>query len=1509
MTDLKLMDNGTLDNGSQVWVNHPELAWAPGTVIRTDNDLLVVKVDDGLEVKITSEHAENHSVHKSSLEGIPNLLVLGDYCEGALLHNVRTRYYQDKIYTCIGNLILISINPYKHISDLYGEEQLNLYKNGIGDSDEQLPPHIFKMAQNAYDALFTDGKNQSIIITGESGAGKTEATKIILCYLANIQKSTIGKALDENEIMRVNATNNKRKQGFNLNTSAIKSSLNHSSQSSLSSVSFDDSSVESLVLRSNPILEAFGNAKTIRNDNSSRFGKFIEIFFDSTGKLKGASIANYLLEKCRLTTQQEGERNYHIFYCLIEAALNGILPDSLTDELNITHKDEFYIVKEAIDIPGRNECGEMEQVIECLKCIGLTEQEIFEILRICTGILHLCNFSFQQESTNDAPGVVEEEISYFETSSKLLKLNGDSLLSVFQWKKLKDPETGRIIKIPVSLEAAFQTRDSMAKAIYSKLFDWLVFRINKSMTNGLINNNAPSGGYSASDKKVFSGKSIGLLDIYGFEVFDVNSFEQFCINFSNEKLQQQFNHQMFQEEQQMYQGEGIDWTRINFADNRLIIESLEKKPNGIFPLLDSECLMPQGSDSSFLNKILKLATNSNNINNFGFPNGSDSQKIIYKPSKMSNTSFAVSHYAGPVIYDTRGFLEKNRDQLHSDVTELLLSSESPLIIELFNNSCNEKNSMCKKSSRSSIKREDGAQLTGGGGFVESAGANNNQRPKGILVTVSGAFREQLNGLIDTLNNTSPSYIRCIKPNSRKTVHELDSIDVLRQLKCAGMLESIRIRKSGYSIRRKFVDFYNRYKILYPSIESHDFTGAKNYSLICKMILERLQNELQQKLSDNEKEVWDYSWQIGKTLIFIKDSFQTQLERKLSESCYKYCTMISSCWRMYIVRKRYKLIINSVRFIQSRWRVFTLRSEFLSYFDKRKAAARFIQIKYREYIKKRSSQLAREDKIIRENNSDFVILGSPCKENKDISRNNYKSIVNSGGIDTGELPKNVSKLWEILDSLQSSTEKTSKLVSDKNNEEITNSKLEIESLRDKLGMQESHVGSLESKIKLMESEHKRVVSDFEHKLEISKLSLKNETNKISETYETQKADLNSKILVLEQKNEVEKNRVLYLERLLEQSDKDLAILRKQFSAEIEDRQHEREYYMKETERNRETQQKLQGQITSLEQDKLLNLNKIDEFSKYKQLYEELERENNNLKQELESKNNRITQLELQNSYLDQIKLKSSSSKGLTGNISFIDTVEGHGTFSRSEMSTIEDVTALNSNAIAGIGLYNRYHNNIGGNPQNSQRLVYVENQCSELLEINDQLRENVDILEEDKATLQKRILELFVERRTLVDENKSLNLRVRQKSAQVDALKSTLTELRNTAENSINEIRSEWENCVQRLEATQFALMESTKELDLIKSERDELLACLDDVQHFTEATMKRRQRSFSSNIGIDSSIINSSHQDPDYHQNLIVVPPYEKNIHIQDSDCNINSGHSPKLLDSYRRKNSRGADV
>lgn len=1494
--DLHSEERGVLESRGLVWVKHPKLAWAPATILRKEDDGFVARVEDGLEVKITSDHAEKHSVHKSSLSGIPNLLVLGDYCEGALLHNVRTRYYQDNIYTCIGNLILIGINPYKVIPELYGRKQFNLYRNGLGfggpmssgpeigqdkvaeSSSSGLPPHIFKMAQNAYDSLFKDKKSQSIIITGESGAGKTEATKIILCYLANIQKSPSSiESLGGNT-------------ASNLSPSIYSRS---SSPTSSLSPAKDDSSIESLVLRSNPILEAFGNAKTIRNDNSSRFGKFIEIYFDATGKLRGASISNYLLEKCRLTNQQEGERNYHIFYCLTAGLVGGVLPESLCEELGIHSQEDFAIIRESIEIPGRDDSAEMKEVLDCLKCIGLCEPEIFEILRVCAGILHLCNFDFVQESASDAPSVHESQIDAFNKASKLLKLDPNELLNVFQWKKLKDPETGRIIRMPVSLEAAFQTRDSMAKAIYSKLFDWLVFRINKSMTNGLINNGGAGVGTRQDhlSKKTFSGRSIGLLDIYGFEVFDCNSFEQFCINFSNEKLQQQFNHQMFQEEQQVYEGEGIDWTRIDFIDNKVIIDSLEKKPNGIFPLLDSECLMPQGSDSSFLNKILKFSGDSSKTHN--------NNQVIYKPSKMSSSSFAVSHYAGPVIYDTRGFLEKNRDQLHSDVTELLNSSKSCLITELFNP---KPLTLCGDLTKTPSVSRFGTGTNNGTNagtrncddLLLNSGSNSMaNRPKGILVTVSGAFRDQLNGLIETLNSTSPSYIRCIKPNGRKAVHEFDSMDVLRQLRCAGMLESIRIRRSGYSVRRKFKDFYNRYKILCPCFDLHDFTGAKNYSLICKKILEKIQSDLQEGLEETERSKWDYSWQIGKTQVFVKDSLQIQLERCVSEACHKYCTSISAAWKMYKARKEYLGIRKASVTIQSIWRSFQIRKSFLAVLGCRVEAAKVIQRRYRDHlrIKRQTAQQLEYDMVPKDNENDLKV-----SEYESQVQENNKGGEDQHDLSAGSVPTNVSRLWEILDSLQAASSGGGKARQDaehsgdaeRKDEEIANSKIEIGSLKDKIALYEGQIGSLESKIKLMESEHKRIISDLEYKMEISKLSMETETNRISESFESQKLDLNNKILVLEQKMEIEKNRVLYLERLLEQSDKDLSALRKQFSAEIEDRQHEREYCMKETERYRETQVKLQNQLSMLEQSRSAALKSVEDLSKYKSRVKELENENLGLRQELHEKNERISTLEAANHQLKSSK--QMRSQKLDHSYSTI--------MSRSDISTCEDVVSLSG---GGTPNYYTVHQSNQKSSSTSLRLAELESQYSELVEINSQLRENVEILEDDKATLQKRILELFVERRALLDENKSLNVRVRQKSTQVDALKSTLTELRNTAENSLNEIRSEWESCVQRLEATQYALMESSKELEIVRSERDELLACLDDVQHFTEATMKRRQRSMTSCIPTnDPSLISADSSDaPSYI-------PYDNNV---DSSNNLNviNAHSP-IVNSFRRKHNKAVD-
>lgn len=470
--------------GDLIWIYpHDQLSWTPGEVTSIEDTAYVVQVKDFPDSDLYRvEKQFALPVHPSCLEGIPDLLSLGEFNLGALLHNVRTRYYQGNIYTSVGSPILISINPYMKLP-IYTQKIAEMYR---GKSKENLPPHLYLMAEQAHASLLES--NQSIIISGESGSGKTEAAKIILGYLAGFS----GEA---------------DKSG---------------------------NSIETQVLDSNPILEAFGNAKTLRNDNSSRFGKFIEIHFDSsTRKLHSARIDNYLLEKSRIVTQIEGERNYHFFYQLCAGA---------TDHERETFKilpaiDYNYLCKgDCLEIDDVDDAQNYKQTRDCMQILGFTEQEQMDVIRIVTGILYLGNMSFTGEDY-----ALVEDYRTLETVADLFKIPVKILEKTLTTRVMIDPTNKAEIEMPQNPGQAAYIRDATSKAIYSKLFIWMIQRINASI--------------AVKQKK--QTKIIGLLDIYGFEVFDENSFEQLCINYANEKLQQHFNHHMFKLEQSEYSKEKI----------------------------------------------------------------------------------------------------------------------------------------------------------------------------------------------------------------------------------------------------------------------------------------------------------------------------------------------------------------------------------------------------------------------------------------------------------------------------------------------------------------------------------------------------------------------------------------------------------------------------------------------------------------------------------------------------------------------------------------------------------------------------------------------------------------------------------------------------------------------------------------------------------------------------------------------------------------------------------------
>ncbi|CAE7654657.1 XI-F [Symbiodinium pilosum] len=803
----------------KVWIpNHPTHGYRPGQVDDNADEgdhLLVIDIEGK---KFQVPKAEALAVDPACLTGVDDLLTLGDFNEPALLHNIRVRYEEDKIYTGIGTPILISVNPYQNIEGLYSVERMREYKRFAAKAPSQagggLPIHLYSVADAAYRAMLQEKASQSIIISGESGAGKTEATKRMLAYLAELQSS---KPHDLGQRTR---------------------------------------SVESQVLDANPVLEAFGNAKTVRNDNSSRFGKFIEVEFDANGKLLSAQISNYLLEKCRIVTQQPEERNYHIFYQLCAAAKKGA---DLPAGLQLHAAEDFEYSKVCPTISGVDDVAEFAAVLECMVSLGFSQEERDTIFRVIAAVLHLGEAQFTPCPREGQDGISVANDSSVSLSCELLGLPLEQMQDVLEHKTLEDPLTRKIIHMQDAASASF-TRHSMAKVIYARLFDWLVWRINESICN------------KGLQKDV---RKIGLLDIYGFEVFEWNSFEQLCINFANEKLQQHFNMHMFTLEQRLYTSEGITWDHIQYQNNQHIIDTLERKPLGLFCLIDSECLMRSATDATLLSKIQNSYKNSN---------------VISKASRFATTEFKVSHYAGDVVYSVDTFLEKNTDKLHADVVALFKESKLELVKKLFTDP----------------RFSPEAKPAGGPRPLRRQTTRNmdDQRRERQNVTVSMMFREQLDRLVEDLNKTNPRYVRCIKPNALKQPNELDSLDVLRQLRCAGMLEAIRIRRAGYAVRRPFKEFFSRFRVLAPHLVAAG--SDPDYRSLCQ----RLVTEVEERVCKQGVALEEKSWQMGQTRVFMKEELERRMEQMIVESAKRQVQTIQRCWRGFAQRRKFQQLRNA-----------------------------------------------------------------------------------------------------------------------------------------------------------------------------------------------------------------------------------------------------------------------------------------------------------------------------------------------------------------------------------------------------------------------------------------------------------------------------------------------------------------------------------------------------------------------------------------------------------------------
>ncbi|XP_016768916.1 myosin heavy chain, muscle isoform X21 [Apis mellifera] len=766
------------------WVPDEKEGYVLGEIKATKGDVVSVGLPGGETKDFKKDQLQQVNPPKyEKCEDMSNLTYLND---ASVLHNLKQRYYAKLIYTYSG-LFCVAINPYKRFP-VYTQRCAKLYR---GKRRNEVPPHIFAISDGAYVNMLTNSENQSMLITGESGAGKTENTKKVIAYFATVGAST-KKADDPTQ-----------KKG----------------------------SLEDQVVQTNPVLEAFGNAKTVRNDNSSRFGKFIRIHFGPSGKLAGADIETYLLEKARVISQQALERSYHIFYQMMSGSVPGLkdmclLSNNIYDYVNVSQGK--------ITIPNVDDGEECVLTDQAFDVLGFTQEEKNDIYKITAAVMHMGGMKFKQRGREE-----QAEADGTEEGERVAKLLGCDCADLY--KNLLKP------RIKVGNEFVTQGRNkdqvaysvgAMSKAMFDRLFKWLVKKCNETL-----------------DTKQKRQHFIGVLDIAGFEIFDYNGFEQLCINFTNEKLQQFFNHHMFVLEQEEYKKEGIVWQFIDFGMDLAACIELIEKPMGILSILEEESMFPKATDKTFEEKL-----NNNHL-------GKSPNYLKPKPPKPGQqpAHFAIGHYAGNVPYNITGWLEKNKDPLNDTVVDQFKKSGNKLLVEIF------------------ADHPGQSGDAGGGG-----GKGGRGKKGGGFSTVSSSYREQLNNLMTTLRATQPHFVRCIIPNEMKQPGVIDSHLVMHQLTCNGVLEGIRICRKGFPNRMVYPDFKLRYMILAPAAMANEPDPKK----------------AAQKCFD-EVGLDPDMYRIGHTKVFFRAGVLGQMEEFRDERLSKIVSWMQAYIRGYLSRKDYK----------------------------------------------------------------------------------------------------------------------------------------------------------------------------------------------------------------------------------------------------------------------------------------------------------------------------------------------------------------------------------------------------------------------------------------------------------------------------------------------------------------------------------------------------------------------------------------------------------------------------
>ncbi|KAM7146193.1 myosin-4-like [Macrochelys suwanniensis] len=760
--------------------------YVKGIIQSRESDKVTVKTYD--DRTVTAKDDQVFPMNPPKYDKVEDMVMMTHLHEPAVLYNLKERYAAWMIYTYSG-LFCVTVNPYKWLP-VYNPEVVAGYR---GKKRQEAPPHIFSISDNAYQFMLTDRDNQSILITGESGAGKTVNTKRVIQYFATI--AVAGEKKKDQQPGKMQGT------------------------------------LEDQIIQANPLLEAFGNAKTVRNDNSSRFGKFIRIHFGTTGKLASADIETYLLEKSRVTFQLASERSYHIFYQI----MSNKKPELIDLLLISTNPYDFpYVSQGELTVASIDDSVELMATDSAIEILGFNPEEKVGIYKMTGAVMHYGNLKFKQkqrEEQAEPDGTeVADKIGY------LMGLNSADLLKTLCYPRVK--VGNEYVTKGQNVQQVHNSVGALAKSVYEKMFLWMVTRINQQL-----------------DTKQPRQHFIGVLDIAGFEIFDFNSLEQLCINFTNEKLQQFFNHHMFVLEQEEYKKEGIEWEFIDFGMDLAACIELIEKPMGIFSILEEECMFPKATDTSFKNKLYDQHLGKSN--NFQKP----------KPVKgKAEAHFALVHYAATVDYNISGWLDKNKDPLNETVVGLYQKSPLKLLSFLFSNYA-------------------GAETGDSGGSKKGA-----KKKGGSFQTVSAVFRENLNKLMTNLRSTHPHFVRCLIPNETKTPGIMDHHLVMHQLRCNGVLEGIRICRKGFPSRILYADFKQRYKILNASaIPEGQFIDSKNAS-------EKLLSSI---------DVDHSQCRFGHSKVFFKAGLLGLLEEMRDEKLMSLITHTQALCRGYLMRVEFK----------------------------------------------------------------------------------------------------------------------------------------------------------------------------------------------------------------------------------------------------------------------------------------------------------------------------------------------------------------------------------------------------------------------------------------------------------------------------------------------------------------------------------------------------------------------------------------------------------------------------